>query len=62
MVLKIFHLTLGPFVFLNGTIINLEVRIDDLDCYYFFLVIRVGVIKCLGTYYAIHGCDDAGLN
>ena len=60
--LKIFLKTLGPFFFLNGPIINLEVLIDDLDRYDFFLVIRVGVMKCLGNYYAVHWSDDAGLN
>ena len=60
--LKIFRLTLWPFVFLNGPIINLEVLIDDLDRYYLFLVIRVGVMKCLRNYYAVHRSDDAGLN
>ncbi len=60
--LKIFSETFGPFVFFNGPIINLEVLIDDLDRYYLLLVIRVGVMKCLGNYYAVHGSDDAGLN
>ena len=36
--------------------------IDDLNRYDLFFVIRVGVMKCLGDYYAVHGSDDAGLN
>ena len=53
---------LGPFVFLNGSIVYLEMLVDDLDRYDLILVVRVGIMERLGNYYVVHGSDDAGLN
>jgi hypothetical protein len=53
---------LGPFVFLNGSIVYLEVLVDDLDRYDLILVVRVGVMKRLGNCYVVHRSDYAGLN